>query len=107
MTTATAVLKTVPAASRLPRTQARQGNGQLAILGDFSDNILVSLLAQGVRWADDSCRIGGTLSMALRNTTPWQAAQLIAAMQNDGVELMGQVPGWLNRNGLRVLSELA
>lgn len=107
MKTATAVLKTVRQLDRLPRTQAGQCNGQLAILGQFSEDILVSLLAQGVRWADDSCRIGGTLSLALRNATPWQAARLLAAMINDGVELMGQVPGWLNRNGLQFFSEVA
>ena len=104
--TATAVLKTVPAINRLPRKWVGQGNAQMAMLGDFSDDILVSLLAQGVRWSDDSCRIGGTLSLALRNSTPWQAARLVAAMIDDGVELMGQVPGWLNRNGLRFFSEV-
>lgn len=104
MKTATAVLATLEAISRLPRKQTELANAQLAILGDFSSDMTVRLLAQGVRYADDTGRIGGTLSLALRKATPWQAAQLIAAMLRDGLSLQCQVPAWLNANAQALLA---
>ena len=104
MKTATAVLATLATVSRLPRKQAGMGNSQLVIFGDFSSDMTIRLLAQGVRYADDTGRIGGTLSLALRRATPWQAAQLVAAMLRDGLTLTAQVPAWLNQNGLALLA---
>ena len=104
MTTATAVLATVEKISRLPRNQARLGASQIAILGDFSSDFRIRLLAQGVVWAEYTARTTGTLSIALRDATPWQAARLVAAMASDGLELQSEVPAWLNANGLRVLA---
>jgi hypothetical protein len=104
MQTATAVLSTLSTLERLPRKQAELANSQLVILGDFSSDFTVKLLAQGVRYADSTGRIGGTLSMALRRATPWQAAQLVAAMLRDGLSLQSEVPAWLNANGLALLA---
>jgi hypothetical protein len=42
--------------------------------------------------------------MALRRATPWNAAKLIAAMANDGLTLVSEVPYWMNANALSVLS---
>lgn len=104
MTTATAVLATVEKLDRFPRNQARLGASQIAVLGDFSSDFRIRLLAQGILWADQSARTTGTLSIALRDATPWQAARLVAAMAADGLELQSEVPAWLNANGLRVLA---
>ena len=104
MTTATAVLATVEPRQRLPRKWVGQAGGQTVILGDFSSDFRIRLLAQGILWADGTGRTNGTFSIALRNATPWQAARLVAAMAADGLELQSEVPAWLNENGLRVLS---
>ena len=45
--------------------------------------------------------------MALRRTTAWSVAALLAAMQTAGVERVCDVPRWLNENAMRVLSEVA
>lgn len=104
MKTATTVLATVPASYRLTRKAEGRGMDQIDYLGNRSEVILVALLAQGVTYADSTGRTTGTISMALRRATPWQAAQLIAAMAADGVDLIHQVPAWLNRNALAVLA---
>lgn len=101
--TATAVLATIPSSLRLPRKAAGQGWMQLDWLANRSDTILVALLAQGVMYAEQTGRTTGTVSMALRRCTPWQAAQLLVAMAADGVDLIHQVPAWLNRHALTVL----
>lgn len=99
----TAVLATIPAYLRLHRKAAGMGMTQIKWLGNHSDTMLVALLAQGIAYADDTGRTTGTVSMALRRATPWQAAQLVVAMIRDSVDLIGQVPAWLNANALRVL----
>jgi hypothetical protein len=104
MKTATSVLATVPAQARLPRKWSGQGLAQLVCLQDFSTDFTVKLLALGVTWADDTGRTTGTLSMALRKATPWQAAQLVAAMAKAGLRLQSQVPAWLNQNALAILA---
>ena len=52
-------------------------------------------LAQGVLWADSSCRIDGTLAIALHSGTPAGAERLLNDMQASGVSCMGDVPRWL------------
>jgi hypothetical protein len=42
--------------------------------------------------------------MALRKATPWQAAQLIAAMQAEGLSLVSEVASWLNAKALGILA---
>lgn len=104
MTTATAVLSTVPALWRVKRNQAGCAERQLLHFDEHSDDFTVKLLAYGVLWADSTGRITGTISMALRRATPWQAARLIAAMIGDGLEVAGDVPRWLNANALAWLA---
>ena len=103
MKTATAVLATLPAQLRLPRRDAGRAMNQLGWLADRSTEFNVALLAQGVIYADTTGRTTGTVAMALRHATPWQAAQLIAAMLREGLSLPAQVPTWLNANALAVL----
>lgn len=103
MTTATAVLSTIPAIARMPRKQAERGLTQLGFLGNISTDYTVQQLAQGVFYADYTCRTTGTVSMALRRATPWQAAQLIAGMLRDGLGLQSEVAAWLNQHAMEVL----
>lgn len=103
MTTATAVLSTIPAIARMPRKQAERGLAQLGFLGNISTDYTVQQLAQGVFYADYTCRTTGTVSMALRRATPWQAAQLIAGMLRDGLGLQSEVAAWLNQHAMEVL----
>lgn len=104
MTTATAILGSVPASYRCKRAQIGWAEQQLRNLEQQSADFMVKQLAYGVLWADGTGRTTGTVSMALRRATPWQAAQLIAAMAKAGVTLIGEVPAWLNHKALEVLA---
>lgn len=104
MKTATAILATIPASYRLSRKADGRGMDQIDFLANRSESILVALLAQGVMYADSTGRTTGTVSLALRKATPWQAAQLLVAMARDGVELIHQVPAWLNANAVAALA---
>lgn len=104
MTTATAVLATIPASFRCNRQRAGWAEQQLRRLDQQSDNFAVRTLAYGVLYADSTGRTTGTVSMALRRATPWQAAQLIAAMSKDGLSLSSEVAAWLNSKALAVLA---
>ena len=104
MTTATAVLKSVPAPWRVRRNQVGGAERQLQQLDQHSDDFTVKMLAYGVLYADSTGRTTGTVSMALRRATPWQAAQLIAAMRRDGLQVTAEVPRWLNPNALAWLA---
>lgn len=97
--TATKVLATVPKHQRWNRNLKGGATQQLKELASNQADSVVNALAYGVLWADGSGRIGGTLSMAIRNATPWQAAQLIAEMVNGGLKTSNDVPYWLNQNG--------
>lgn len=103
MKTATAVLTTIPASYRLARKAEGRCMDQVDYLANCSEVIVVAMLAQGIMYADSTGRTTGTVSMALRRATPWQAGQLIAAMVRDGIDLIHQVPAWLNANALGLL----
>jgi hypothetical protein len=103
MTTPTSILHTISPSARFSRNQAERCLPQLIHLQQSSDDFTVRLIAQGVLWADDTGRTTGTVSMALRRATGWQAAQLVAAMLRDGLDLPAPVPAWLNANALRIL----
>jgi hypothetical protein len=104
MKSATAVLSTLPKQARLPRGAAGRGLSQLNWLVHRSDCFDLVLLAQGVIYADETGRTTGTVSLALRNATPWQVAKLVAAMVQDGLKLQSEVPAWLNQNALAHLA---
>jgi hypothetical protein len=104
MTTATAVLATLPASYRVKRHQVGGGEQQLRYLDQQAADFTVKQLAYGVLYADSTGRTIGSVSMALRRSTPWQVAQLVAAMRKDGIELIADVSRWLNANALAVLA---
>jgi hypothetical protein len=104
MKTATSVLATVPASFRNKRQQPGAAEQQLRNLEQATSDFDLKQLAYGVLYSDSTGRISGTISMALRRATPWNAAKLIAAMANDGLTLVSEVPYWMNANALSVLS---
>jgi hypothetical protein len=103
MTTATAVLNTIPASYRCKRQRPCFAEQQLRNIEQQTEELTYKQLAYGVLWADCTGRTTGTVSLALRKATPWQAAQLIAAMVKDGITMIGQVPAWLNHKAMEVL----
>ena len=54
-------------------------------------------LAQGVLWADDSCRVSGTFSLILRNADASGASALIDHLIQSGVTMQAEVPRFINR----------
>ena len=65
------------------------------------------LLAQGILWAEASCRVDGTMAMALRNGSEDSADLLLSQIAQDGIQVMNDVPGWLNANRDTALATLA
>ena len=104
MATATSVMSTLPIHLRGKRQEIGGAQQQLINLDRNSSNMNVKQLAYGVLYADSTGRTTGTVSMALRRATPWQAAQLIAAMTRDELETISQVPAWMNSKALTVLA---
>jgi hypothetical protein len=105
--TATAVLATIPAAGRVKRSEVGGAEKQLRNLEQQTKDFDIKQLAYGVLYADATGRTSGTISMAVRRATPWQAAQLIASMARDGLTLVAEVPAWMNRNALPLLAKTA
>lgn len=104
MKTATAILSTLPQSMKLPRKVANTGINQVERLAEYSDNFQVKYLAQGILYADSTGRTTGSVSLALRKSTPWQIANLIAKMIADGIKVQAEVPAWLNHKALENLS---
>jgi hypothetical protein len=105
MKTATAVVQTLESkADRLFLHRAERAQDMLQALGQRSTDFTVSWLAQGALWADATGRTTGTVSLALRKATKFQAARLIHAMLADGLTVQAEVPAWLNANALAILA---
>ena len=66
-----------------------------------------TLLAQGILWAESSCRIDGTMAMALRNGSAVSAAQLLDAMVTAECDTMADAARWLNENRAWVMGVLS
>jgi hypothetical protein len=66
-----------------------------------------TLLAQGILWAEASCRIDGTMAMALRNGSAASAAKLLDAMVAAECDTMANAARWLGANRLTVLDTLS
>lgn len=54
------------------------------------------MLADGILWADQSCRISGTLSLAIRNASKEQIDAILDQMIVDGCNTMADACRWLN-----------
>jgi hypothetical protein len=64
---------------------------------------LHATIANGILWADQSCRISGTLSLAIRNASDEQIDWLIETMITDGCSVLADCPRWLNANYQRLI----
>ena len=60
-------------------------------------------MAEGIIWADRSCRISGTLSLAIRNASNEQIDAILDQMIADGCKTMADVCRWLNANYFKTL----
>jgi len=61
------------------------------------------MLADGILWADQSCRISGTLSLALRRCDKQSTDAILAMMIADNCTTMADACHWLNANYSTVL----
>lgn len=61
------------------------------------------MLADGILWADQSCRISGTLSLAIRRCDKQSTDAILAMMIADNCTTMADACRWLNANYFRVL----
>lgn len=62
-----------------------------------SDDSPRNQIAQGIFWADESCRISGTLSLALRDADVEGGKLLLELMVGQGLKTQAEVPRFLNR----------
>jgi hypothetical protein len=65
------------------------------------------VVAYGVVWAEESCRIDGTLAIALQRASADAGEVLLNTLLDAGVNTAGDVPRWLLRNREAVLRILA
>ncbi len=61
------------------------------------------MLADGIMWADQSCRISGTLSLAIRNASNEQVDSILNQMRFYRCTTMADACRWLNDNYSDVL----
>lgn len=61
------------------------------------------MLADGTMMADQSCRISGTLSLAIRNASNEQIDAILDHMLADGCSTMADACHWLNANYSKIL----
>ena len=65
------------------------------------------MLADGILWADQSCRISGTLSLAIRRCDRQSIDAILAMMIADNCTTMADACHWLNANYSTVLETCA
>lgn len=63
-------------------------------------------IAQGILWADQSCRISGTLSLAIRRSGAAGAEALVCYLIASGLTTQAEVPRFLNENKEAILQLL-
>ena len=78
-------------------------NAYLQSIPFVHPNFTVRMLAEGIMWADQSCRISGTLSLAIRNASNEQIDAILDRMLADGCATMADACRWLNANYSNVL----
>ena len=62
-----------------------------------TDDFTTKWVIDGIFWADESCRICGTLSLALRNADAEGGRKLIQHLLDSGVTTQAEVPRFLNQ----------
>ena len=61
------------------------------------ENFTRCWVAEGILWSDESCRISGTLSLAIRNADAEGGKRLLDHLLESGVDTQAEVPRFLNR----------
>lgn len=64
------------------------------------------LLAYGVCYAENTCRISGTMAVALRRAPAVAGHGLLTDLLAAGLEVPADVPRWLNQHSAAVLEIL-
>jgi hypothetical protein len=62
-----------------------------------TDDFTTKWVIDGIFWADESCRICGTLSLALRDADAESGRKLIQHLLDSGVTTQAEVPRFLNQ----------
>ena len=62
-----------------------------------TDDFTTKFVIDGIFWADESCRISGTLSLALRDANAEGGRQLLQHLLDSGVKTQAEVPRFLNQ----------
>ena len=63
-------------------------------------------IAQGILWADQSCRISGTLGLAIRRSGAAGAEALVCYLIASGLTTQAEVPRFLNESREAILQLL-
>lgn len=66
-------------------------------LARSTNDFTTKLVIDGIFWADESCRITGTLSLALRDADPEGGRKLLRHLLDSGVTTQAEVPRFLNQ----------
>lgn len=62
-----------------------------------TDDFTARYVIDGIFWADESCRITGTLSLALRDADATAGKKLLQHLLDSGVTTQAEVPRFLNQ----------
>ena len=77
--------------------EAATARDYLRDLARSTENFTTKFVIDGIFWADESCRISGTLSLALRDADAENGRKLLQHLLDSGVTTMNQVPRFLNQ----------
>lgn len=66
-------------------------------LARSTDDFTTKYIIDGIFWADESCRICGTLSLALRDADAEGGRKLLQHLLDSGVTTQAEVPRFLNQ----------
>lgn len=78
-------------------TELATARDYLRNLARSTDDFTTKWVIDGIFWADESCRISGTLSLALRNADAEGGRKLIQHLLDSGVTTQAEVPRFLNQ----------
>ena len=77
--------------------EAATARDYLRDLARSTDDFTTKWVIDGIFWADESCRIGGTLSLALRDADAEGGRLLLQHLLDSGVTTQAEVPRFLNQ----------
>jgi len=90
-------IKQIKSAIGLKRSKKHQ-NGKWALDAIYCLHNEISEIAYGIAYADQTARIDGQMSIAIKTMTATQMVELIHKAYTDGIEVSGDVSRWLWQN---------